>query len=112
MIMPKNKWYCVKKAFWFTSKKAEKKYDRIVEALSEANEEAVVYHGYEMALVGIAHRFGMEPVAAYDRSTCIAILMDRDEMTHEDAEDYFGYNTLGTGVDNAPIFVEMAEDIP
>lgn len=78
------------------------------EELVESNEAAVIYRGYEEAYLGIATRFGMPPVAAYDRNKCIEILMTSDGMAEEDAEDYFHFNTAGTwAVDNTPLFVAL-----
>jgi hypothetical protein len=64
--------------------------------------------GLEDAFVGVCERFGFaEPVAAYDREKCIEILM-RDGCTHEEAEEYFYFNTIGAWVgEQTPVFVRM-----
>ncbi len=64
--------------------------------------------GLEDAFVGVCERFGFsEPVAAYDRDKCIEILM-RDGGTHEEAEEYFYFNTIGAWVgEQTPVFVRM-----
>lgn len=49
---------------------------------------------YDEAIMGIAYRFGMEPVVAYDRTRVIDILA-RD-MTREDAEEFFEFNIIGS----------------
>jgi hypothetical protein len=85
-----------------------KSFIEIKEELAELNEEAVLYDGYEDALIGIAFRFNLPPLACYDYNKCILLLMNRDGMTHEEAVDYFQYNTLGCWAgDHTPIFVNM-----
>lgn len=75
------------------------------ELLAEANEEMLFADGYEGALVGYVERFGMVPVALYDRNKCIEILMKRDGMTFEEAEEFFEFNTIGAWMgDSTPAF--------
>lgn len=49
---------------------------------------------YDEAIIGVAYRFGMLPVVAYDRTRVIDILA-RD-MPREDAEEFFEFNTIGS----------------
>lgn len=75
------------------------------EVLAEANEEMLFADGYEDALIGYVMRFGMEPVALYDRNKCIEILMKRDGMTFEEADEFFEFNTIGAWMgDSTPAF--------
>jgi hypothetical protein len=61
---------------------------------------------FDRAIIGICHRFGMEPVVAYDRKKVIDILA-RD-MSREDAEEYFEFNTIGAWVgEQTPVFIEV-----
>ena len=62
--------------------------------LEELNPGAIMYEGFDDALVGILARCGTEPLALYDRERCIQILMSKG-LTPEDAEDYFCYNVEG-----------------
>ena len=66
----------------------------IILALEEANPEAILYEGFNDALIGIIARCATEPLAVYDRALCIEVLM-REGATHEEAEDYFCYNVEG-----------------
>ncbi len=66
----------------------------IVDTLEEMNPNALLYDGFDEALVGIIARCGTEPLALYDRNKCIQILMDKG-ASHEEAEDYFCYNVEG-----------------
>ena len=51
--------------------------------------------GFEDAFIGIAERNGIQ-FATYDYSKCVEILVKRDGMTEQDAEEYIEYNVLGT----------------
>lgn len=66
----------------------------IKETLEELNPEALMYDGFDAALVGIIARCSTEPLALYDRTKCIQILVD-EGASHEEAEDYFCYNVEG-----------------
>jgi len=66
----------------------------IIETLEELNPEAILYDGFDEAIVGMIARCGTEPLALYDREKCIRILMDKG-ASHEEAEDYFCYNVEG-----------------
>jgi hypothetical protein len=64
----------------------------ILTELVEQNPEALTADGFEEALVGIVYRKMLAPIALYDREECIAILVKRDGMSEEEAEEYFGFN--------------------
>jgi len=60
---------------------------------------------FDETIIGVAHRFGMDPVVAYDRTIVIDILAR--EMTREEAEEFFEFNTIGSWMgDLTPIFVD------
>ncbi len=71
--------------------------DEIKAALAEQNPEAVLYDGFEDALVGLACQFNTV-LACYDRERCIKILMERDGMDEDEAEEYFEFNVAGAYV--------------
>ena len=66
----------------------------VMATLEELNPEALMYDGFDDALVGMIARCGTEPLALYDRDKCIKILVDQG-ATYEDAVDYFCYNVEG-----------------
>ena len=51
--------------------------------------------GFEEALVGILHRCGQPPIAVYDVARCVEILVARDGMTPEEAEEFLEFNAIG-----------------
>ena len=61
------------------------------------------------AILGIAHRFGMQPIVAYDYRKVIEIFAE--DMSHEEAQEYFDYNVIGAWLgEGTPIFIEVIED--
>ena len=50
--------------------------------------------GFEAVFVGLGWQFTL-PLAVYDRDKCIKILMDRDKMAEDEAEEFFNFNVLG-----------------
>ena len=45
-------------------------------------------------------------VAVYDINKCIEVLVDRDGMSHEEADEFLSFNTLGAFVgENGPIYI-------
>ena len=62
--------------------------------------------GFDAAMIGIAQRCGSEDVIAYDAERCIEIIVEKREMTHDDAMEYFLFNVSGAYVgEGTPIFV-------
>jgi hypothetical protein len=83
------------------------------EALAEVNEEAIVYHGIEDALIGYAERFGQPMVAVYDYEKVLACLIgdSKDEDAYEQAVEWYNHNTLGTWAgEGTPIFLHKFEE--
>jgi len=66
--------------------------------------------GFEKAIIGIAQRCGEKPIVCYDREKCIRILMKRDKIAREDAEEFFSVNTEEAWVGKqTPIFIERMD---
>jgi hypothetical protein len=80
----------------------------IKDRLEEESPEAAFYAGYEDAIIGIAHRFGLPPLVAYNYEKCIDLLMQNQDMNYEDAVEWFTINSLGAWVgEGTPVFIEM-----
>ena len=72
-------------------------------------EEIVLFDDIPDAFVGVAERFGMEPVAAYDYDKCIEMYME-DGCTHEEAVEHFSFNVIGTWAgDRTPVFLHLTQ---
>ncbi|MBC41424.1 MAG: hypothetical protein CML19_04220 [Pusillimonas sp.] len=80
---------------------------RLEENFPDVYEEGLlVADGFEAAFIGVGRQFN-KPVAIYDREKCIDILITRDNMDFEQAEEYFEYNVQGAYVgEDTPIFME------
>ena len=66
--------------------------------------------GFEEALIGYGNQFNKH-VAIYDRDKCIDILMERDGMDIEEAEEFFEYNVQGAYVgEETPVFLNQEEN--
>jgi hypothetical protein len=77
--------------------------EKIEDMLGE-DENVLLADGFDDAFVGIGRQFG-RPIAIYDRTKCIDIL--QEDMSEEEAEEYFQYNVEGAWVgENTPIFLE------
>jgi hypothetical protein len=69
-------------------------------------EEVLLADGFEAAFVGVARQFG-SPIAVYDRKKCLHCLV-KQGMSHEEAEEYFSFNTEGAWVGSGtPAFLEL-----
>ncbi len=64
-------------------------------ALAEENPEALWPDGFEGAYLGQAKRCGQPPLASFSVKKCIQILMERDGMTYEEADEFFEFNVSG-----------------
>ena len=78
--------------------------------LKEINPEALLADGFEDAYIGVCEVFNRPPLAAYDRDKCIEILMERDGMDSDEAEEYFNFNVSGSWVgENTPVYISLSE---
>lgn len=72
-------------------------------------EETLLADGFDEAIVGSGERGGVE-IVIYDYGKSVEILVERDEMTEEDAYDHMGFNVVGSWVgDGTPMWVHMVE---
>jgi hypothetical protein len=79
-----------------------------LEALAELNPDALTADGLEAALVGYTVNHHHPTVAVYDIEKCIDVLVERDGMTPEEADEFLSFNTLGAYVgENGPLYVRF-----
>lgn len=80
----------------------------IYEDLADQNPEALVADGFEDAFCGYTLNYHHPVVAVYDANACIQILVARDGMSEEEAEEYLAFNTFSAYVgENGPLFVRL-----
>jgi hypothetical protein len=74
--------------------------------LDDLPDGVVLLTGLENAVVGITEEFGGIFRVMYSRSKILDILQNRDEMTEDDAYEFYSYNILGLHVsDQNPVFL-------
>lgn len=56
---------------------------------------AIVLDGFNEAIIGIVEEFGNGPRILYSREKILEILQNRDEMSFQDAIDFYDFNILG-----------------
>ncbi len=79
----------------------------IHEEIVEVNPEALTADGFDDAIIGYTVSTHHPHVVVYDVDKCVEILVERDGMTHEEADEYLSFNTLCCYVgENTPLFVK------
>ena len=62
--------------------------------------------GFDDAILGLGRRCGHDDILVYDVDKCIAILIDNDSMTREEAIEYFEFNVAGAWMgEGTPMFL-------
>ena len=66
--------------------------------------------GFDKAIIGTTDNNGHR-VIAYDIEKCLEVLMERDGMTREGAEEFFYFNVDGAYIgEETPIFIHITEE--
>ena len=79
--------------------------------LAEINSEMLLADGLEDAFIGVTANHHHPQVAVYSYEKCVQILMDRDGMDREGAEEFLHFNTLGAYMGkHGPLFVAEVEN--
>jgi len=73
--------------------------------------EPILYSGFDNALIGYAQRCGHPPVAVYDMKIMMQIMVQRDEMTQEEALDHIEFNFLGGWLGESTPWIITREEI-
>lgn len=77
--------------------------------IAELYPEILFMDGYDDCIIGVSHRFGQEPIVAYDTKKVIGKLM-KDGMTQEEAEEFYEFNQIGAWMgERTPCFVILTE---
>ena len=70
-----------------------------------AEEGIILYDGFENAFMGLASKYHSAS-AVYDYDKCLDILLNRDGMSPEQADEYMQFNVVGAWLGDAtPIFI-------
>jgi hypothetical protein len=80
--------------------------EELNEYLTDENPNALFADGFDEAILGYTQRMNQPPLVAYSVDKIIEILMERDEMTYEEAMEYFDFNIGGGWVgEGTPIWI-------
>jgi len=72
--------------------------------------EVLYCTGMDDALIGYAMRFSDGPLAVYDVSKVIHVLMERDGMTELEAQEWYEVNMEGSWMgDRTPVFITLID---
>ena len=65
--------------------------------------------GFDDAFLGYGTQFN-KMLAVYDYDKCVDILMKRDDMTEEEAEEYMEFNVMGAYMgEHTPVFLRPCD---
>jgi hypothetical protein len=77
--------------------------------LIDINPDALLADGLEDAYIGHTVNHHYNHVAVYDYEKCINILVERDGMDYDGADEFLQFNTLGAYVGpDGPLFIWSA----
>ena len=72
---------------------------------------AMTADGFDDAIIGIGSRCGQPDLIVYDADKALDILMDRDGMSYEEAQEFFSFNVEGAWVgEGTPIWLHRIID--
>lgn len=75
-----------------------------------ANPEALLADGLEGAYLGFTVNHHHVPVAVYDYDQCVMVLVQRNGMTDEEADEFLAFNTLDAYVgEHGPLFIKRPQ---
>tara|TARA_R100001530_G_scaffold26568_3_gene21328 strand:- start:3516 stop:3827 length:312 start_codon:yes stop_codon:yes gene_type:complete len=75
--------------------------------IKRLEDEVLFADGFDEAILGIARRAAQPDVVAYNYEKCVQVLIDRDDMTEEDAREFMEFNVVGAFVgEGTPVFIE------
>ncbi len=76
------------------------------EAIAEIDEDILLADGWDEAFIGLTDNH-LRPISAvYSIDKIAQIMVERDGMSYEDAEDFIAFNITGAYVgDHGPIYV-------
>ena len=64
------------------------------------------WDGFDNAIIGVGERCTTDSMIVYDYNKMVKILVTRDDMSYEEAEEYIDYNIVGAWIgDTTPIIV-------
>jgi hypothetical protein len=72
--------------------------EQIDEILKERDMSLLLMDGFDEACIGFTYRINEPETAVYSHELMVQILMDRDGMDYEEADEYISFNCAGAWV--------------
>tara|TARA_Y100001951_G_scaffold59719_1_gene47471 strand:+ start:452 stop:691 length:240 start_codon:yes stop_codon:yes gene_type:complete len=64
------------------------------------------WDGFDRAIIGVGERNNTDSMIVYDYDKMVKILVARDDMSYEEAQEYIDFNIVGAWIgDTTPIIV-------
>ena len=64
------------------------------------------WDGFDNAIIGVGERNNTDSMIVYDYDKMVKVLVTRDDMSYEEAEEYIDFNIIGAWIgDTTPIIV-------
>ena len=64
------------------------------------------WDGFDSAIIGVGERNNTDSMIVYDYDKMVKVLVTRDDMSYEEAEEYIDFNIVGDLIgDTTPIIV-------
>ena len=64
------------------------------------------WDGFDRAIIGVGERNNTDSMIVYDYDKMVKVLVTRDDMSYEEAEEYIDFNIVGAWIgDTTPIIV-------
>ena len=77
----------------------------------EREEQLLKADGFDKAILGVGRRCSKPDLLVYDYDKCCEILVKRDKMTYEEAEEFLEFNVVGAWVgETTPVFVHTNKE--
>lgn len=81
---------------------------QFLEDHADPDEELLTLDGFDHCIVGLVSGFNATPVVAYDEQAVLDTLIQRDDMTPEDAYEFYSFNIAGAYVGGGtPVFIKL-----
>ena len=82
-----------------------------VDNYADATEDTLLLaDGFDAAIVGVMEGKGRTPAVVYDHASCVRILMERDGMDEDEAQEFMDFNVTSAFVgDGTPVFLHRLE---
>jgi hypothetical protein len=74
--------------------------------LAELDPDLLLADGWDAQILGTAHSPGRPLLVVYDGDAIVNVMINRDGMSPEEAEEYFSFNIEGAWMgERTPVFV-------